>query len=152
MNWLITAVLIICLIVLLNIAGPLKGTSSSDFSDILKPKNNPFQPCPGSPNCARISAHFNVDTLKLFNILPQVFEKMNAESISSDSQTLQMEAVFRIPVFGFRDDMSVRVDPADGHGQSVLHVSSRSRVGRGDLGVNRRRIKTFLRILNSHLT
>ncbi len=150
-NWIIAAVLSIGSVIILNLSGLMKGSSSSDFSDELKPENNPLQPCPDSPNCIRISKKLNIEARPLFDTLLRVLADMKAEKIKRDSQTLQTDAVFRIPVFGFRDDVSIRIESGKNVGQSVLHLSSRSRVGRGDLGVNRRRVKYFLRILNSYL-
>lgn len=150
-NWIIAAVLSIGSVIILNLSGLMKGSSSSDFSDELKPENNPLHPCPDLPNCIRVSRELNVEPRPLFNILPRLLAEMNAEKIKPDSHTLQIDAVFRIPIFGFRDDVSIRIESGKNVGQSVLHLSSRSRVGRSDLGVNRRRVKSFLHILNSYL-
>jgi uncharacterized protein (DUF1499 family) len=130
--------------------GPLKGSENSDFSGDLQPDQNPLPPCPESPNCIRLSKALEIPATMLFDILPLTLEKMNAEQIETDSQSLQIKAVFRIPVLGFRDDVLIQIKSPDQE-RTVLHLSSRSRVGRGDLGVNRRRVKTFFRILNSYL-
>ena len=45
------------------------------------------------------------------------------------------------PVFRFRDDVTVTVT-RDGEG-AVVNVRSHSRVGKGDLGTNARRIRRF---------
>ena len=49
----------------------------------------------------------------------------------------------------FTDDVWVEVTP-DGEG-AVVNVRSKSRTGRGDFGVNARRIRAFLRALDVHL-
>jgi uncharacterized protein (DUF1499 family) len=54
----------------------------------------------------------------------------------------RLEATDTTPWFGFKDDVVVRVAPS-GAGTQV-DVRSVSRVGRSDLGVNARRIRTFL--------
>jgi uncharacterized protein (DUF1499 family) len=54
----------------------------------------------------------------------------------------RLEATDTTPWFGFKDDVVVRVTPS-GAGTRV-DVRSVSRVGRSDLGVNARRIRTFL--------
>ncbi|CAN5487733.1 hypothetical protein BH23BAC3_BH23BAC3_28080 [soil metagenome] len=150
-NWIIAGVLFICSVIILNLSGLMKGSATSDFSDELKPEDNPLQPCPESPNCISVSRKLNVESRPLFDILPRILAEMNAEKIKPDSQILQIDAVFRIPVFGFRDDVSIRIESGKKAGESVLYLSSRSRVGRGDFGVNRRRLKSFLRILNNYL-
>ncbi|REL29071.1 DUF1499 domain-containing protein [Rhodohalobacter sp. SW132] len=147
LSWIIAGLLALFLIILLNLVGPLKGSTNSDFSDELQPGNNPLPACPDSPNCVRISKKISSDPSSLFDILPQILGEMGAEKIDQASQTLQTDAVFRIPVFGFRDDFNVRIE-AHKNGDSVLHISSRSRVGRGDLGVNRRRVNTFINSLD----
>jgi uncharacterized protein (DUF1499 family) len=46
--------------------------------------------------------------------------------------------------------VTIRVSEERGH--AVVNVRSRSRVGRGDLGVNARRIRAYLRALDARLT
>jgi uncharacterized protein (DUF1499 family) len=53
---------------------------------------------------------------------------------------LQAEA--RTRIFGFLDDVIVEVRPEEKG--STIHVRSRSRVGRSDLGENARRIRVYL--------
>jgi len=48
-----------------------------------------------------------------------------------------LHAVFASPLFGFRDDLELRIDEDEG----LVHVRSASRVGRSDLGANRARIE-----------
>jgi uncharacterized protein (DUF1499 family) len=50
-------------------------------------------------------------------------------------------------VVGFKDDIVIRVSPA-GTG-SRIDVRSESRLGEGDLGKNARRIRAYLRKVNS---
>lgn len=148
LSWIIAGLLALFLMILLNLVGPLKGSTNSDFSDELQPENNPLPECPDSPNCVRISKKLTADPSILFDSLPKILGEMDAEKIEQASQTLQTDAVFRIPVFGFRDDFKVRIEASE-NGGSVLHISSRSRVGRGDLGVNRRRVNSFLDSLDT---
>ena len=61
-------------------------------------------------------------------------------SVEQDRMTL--EGVAETPLFRFLDDFVIQVRAADGG--SVVHMRSRSREGRGDLGVNARRIQIFL--------
>ncbi len=50
-----------------------------------------------------------------------------------------LSAIFKSSVFGFVDDFEVRVDRRDG----LIHLRSASRVGRSDLGANKKRIEQF---------
>ena len=63
------------------------------------------------------------------------------EVVKSDPRTGQIEAVATSFWFGFKDDVLVRVTP-DGSGSRV-DVRSKSRVGRGDMGTNARRIQAY---------
>lgn len=48
-----------------------------------------------------------------------------------------LHAVFASRLFGFRDDLELRID----EDESLVHVRSASRVGRSDLGANRARVE-----------
>lgn len=54
----------------------------------------------------------------------------------------ELEAVATTRVFGFQDDIAIRIR-RDGDG-SLIDVRSKSRDGRGDMGANAARIRTFL--------
>jgi len=57
-----------------------------------------------------------------------------------------MEAVATTTVFGFHDDIVVRVRPGS-HGGSRIDVRSKSRDGKGDIGANAARIRRFVAAL-----
>lgn len=135
---------------LLKFSGPLKGSASTDFQENVQPDDNPLPPCPQTSNCVRISCIYKIAPNELFNILLRVLEKMKAFKVEPDLQRLKIGAVFRIPVFGFKDDFTVKIT-SDSENESTLHLSSRSRVGQSDLGVNRRRVKKFLKTLHHQL-
>lgn len=64
------------------------------------------------------------------------------EIVEANPSTQRFEATDTTVFFGFKDDIVVRVTAA-GAGSRV-DIRSVSRVGRSDLGVNARRIRTFL--------
>jgi hypothetical protein len=68
--------------------------------------------------------------------------RMGWQIVASDARAGRIEATDTTPWFGFKDDIVVRVRP-DGQG-SRIDVRSLSRVGRGDLGVNARRIRRYV--------
>jgi uncharacterized protein (DUF1499 family) len=70
---------------------------------------------------------------------------MNWEVVAADPSVGRIEATDRTPLFGFRDDVVVRIRP-DGKG-SRIDVRSLSRVGVGDLGTNAKRVRAYLRRL-----
>jgi len=58
---------------------------------------------------------------------------------SVDRKALSLHAVASTPVWGFKDDVVVRVKTGD-DGASKLYIRSSSRVGKGDLGANTARL------------
>ncbi len=62
-----------------------------------------------------------------------------------DEKSGTVEAIAESSVFGFQDDVVVRVRP-DGTG-SIVDVRSKSRDGRGDMGVNAARIRAYVAAL-----
>jgi uncharacterized protein (DUF1499 family) len=79
----------------------------------------------------------------------EVFPKMLAaakamdwEIIASDPEAGRIEATATVPWWGFKDDVVVTMR-AEGAG-TMINVRSKSRVGKGDLGVNAERIKDYL--------
>lgn len=60
----------------------------------------------------------------------------------NDPQAGQIEAVAQSSVFGFEDDVVIRV--RDSGDKSVVDMRSKSRDGRGDLGANAARIRAYV--------
>ena len=151
-KWIIYGLLFIGLLVLMNFVGPFKGTGNSDFPDEYQPQgSNPLPACSGSPNCARLSVLMQSEAGSLFEASLHALRDLGAEELDSDRDNLHVDAVFKIPVFGFRDDFNVRIMDGSEDGDMLLHLSSRSRTGESDLGVNRRRINSFLESVQSNL-
>jgi uncharacterized protein (DUF1499 family) len=69
-------------------------------------------------------------------------EAMGWEVVGRDAAAGTLEAVDSTKWFGFKDDIAVRVSPADGG--SRVDVRSKSRVGRNDIGTNARRIRAYV--------
>ena len=61
---------------------------------------------------------------------------------ATDAPSGRIEATATTPWFGFHDDIVIRVTPAANG--SRVDIRSLSRVGRGDMGVNAKRIRAFL--------
>jgi uncharacterized protein (DUF1499 family) len=64
------------------------------------------------------------------------------EILEKDPASGRIEAVATTRFMRFKDDISIRIQAA-GQGGSRVDMHSRSRVGRGDLGTNARRIRAF---------
>jgi hypothetical protein len=67
------------------------------------------------------------------------------ELVEADAEAGRIEATDTTFWFGFKDDVVIRVKPADGG--SRVDVRSLSRVGVGDAGTNAKRIRAFLDVL-----
>jgi len=73
-------------------------------------------------------------------------EELGWEIVDVDPAAGRLEAREASRVFRFVDDVVVRVRPGEGGG-SVVDVRSKSRDGRGDMGVNAARIRAFAEAL-----
>ncbi len=86
-----------------------------------------------------------------FGAVVAAAQAMGWEIVAQDAASGHIEATATTALFGFKDDVVVRLTPvaggADGGGTRV-DVRSASRVGRSDLGANAARIKAFLARLN----
>jgi|GEM_PF-1329132 len=140
--WIIAGLTSLGVIIVLNLVGPLKGSTPADFNDADVPLKNPLKPCKGSPNCTTTSVVYKQPPKQLYESVLSVLEKSGTENIERNSQDLQINVVFRIPVFGFKDDVVVKIDSYNS--DSILFIKSSSRTGEGDLGVNRRRVSKLL--------
>jgi uncharacterized protein (DUF1499 family) len=102
--------------------------------------------CPDSPNCV-CSEHedgnheiaplaFSGDPdLAWADVMAAVNSLPRTTIVESGAASLQAES--RSLLFRFVDDLELRLDADAG----VIHVRSASRVGYGDMGVNRRRVE-----------
>jgi len=96
---------------------------------------------------------FAVAVERLCNAFAAMIESQPRVDIrlrSEDSR--RWELVQRSRLFRFADDVSVRfIDNGNGNGTATLAIYSRSRLGYGDLGVNRRRVQRWLALLQAEL-
>ncbi|MEO0946900.1 MAG: DUF1499 domain-containing protein [Cyanobacteria bacterium J06641_5] len=100
-------------------------------------------PCPDSPNCVSSQAAAD-DSMHSIAALPLMEIARIQEAIESLERVQVIEASdsylyaeFESKQMGFIDDVEFYRDTAAG----VVHVRSASRLGRSDLGVNRKRIE-----------
>ncbi|MEM1044073.1 MAG: DUF1499 domain-containing protein [Bacteroidota bacterium] len=106
---------------------------------------NPLPPCGVPTNCTRETRPFDRDPEVLFAAALEAVRAVrgltigSAKSVEQDADGLGFHAVFSTGLF--TDDLHLRVEPHQNG--AVLHVRSASRVGLGDLGVNRRRVRAL---------
>ena len=65
----------------------------------------------------------------------------------NDSKTRTLEGVATSQLFRFKDDFVILVEAAPNGAGSIVEMRSKSRDGKGDLGVNYNRIKSFFSLL-----
>lgn len=78
---------------------------------------------------------------KAFDAAKATLSDMGLQIVDADPAQGRLEAVATSLVFGFKDDVVVRVAAASG--ATRVDMRSKSRVGRNDFGMNAKRIRTF---------
>ena len=111
--------------------------------DNLGVKDGKLAPCPGTPNCVNSQSEdpkSKIAPLPAVAIadLKQVIESMERTKIIEESDNY-LYAEFTSQLMGYVDDVEFYLDSA----ANVIHVRSASRLGKSDLGVNRKRIETI---------
>jgi uncharacterized protein (DUF1499 family) len=86
---------------------------------------------------------------KVFEAARQALSSMGLEIVDANPAEGRIEAVDTSLLYGFKDDLVVRVQ--EGPDGTRVDVRSMSRVGRSDLGMNAKRIRTFLARLRPSL-
>lgn len=80
-----------------------------------------------------------------FSLALRTARGMGWELVDQNRRDGRIEATATTPFFGFKDDVVIRVTAASGI--SRVDVRSVSRVGRGDVGANAKRIRAYLQKL-----
>jgi len=105
----------------------------------------------------QLAAYPDLKPLQLSVSPEQVFEKAlelvtnkGWEVIANDPDEGRIEAVATSLLFGFKDEIVVRITSTDGG--SIVDIRSRSRIGRIDRGANAKRIRNYLQALKENTT
>ena len=111
---------------------------------------NPLPPCPSTPNCVRMAVSFgDADSAAVFDAMQQALRDLNAEEVTVTDSTLEIHAVFKIPVFGWRDDVNISVQQFER--ATIAFVRSASREGAWDIWANSIRVRKLIRRTNNYL-
>jgi uncharacterized protein (DUF1499 family) len=104
-----------------------------------------------TPEYPNLQPHrYSQDAGAVFQAVRVVAASMSGWRVTTvDPGHRVLHAEARVPLTPFTDDVTIRVEPLESGSRVV--VRSHSRVGRGDLGVNARRIRAFLRALDLKL-
>jgi uncharacterized protein (DUF1499 family) len=88
-------------------------------------------------------AVLNVSSAQALQLAERAARAMGWDIVAVAPDDLRIEATDTTPMFGFKDDIVIRVT-ANGSGSQV-DARSLSRIGSSDLGTNAKRIRSFMR-------
>jgi len=116
--------------------------------DNLGVRDNKLAACPNTPNCVSSQSSDAVHQIepltysstpeKALANLKQVIQSLPRTKIITETQNY-LYAEFTSAIMGFVDDVEFYLDEQ----AKVVHVRSASRLGKSDLGVNRKRIEAI---------
>lgn len=105
-------------------------------------QNGNLGTCPDSPNCVSSvetrDSHHVAPIKAPMDVIRQIIQEMSGAKIVSEEGNY-LYAEFTSRLMGFVDDVEFLADPAT----NVTQVRSASRLGKSDLGVNRKRIEAI---------
>lgn len=136
---------------LIVIAGFLLGIRSQGMTPESGLDAGHLRPCPDSPNCVCSENHpdrqgqhaiaplplAGVPADRVWPLLREVIRQAGGQIVSDHDGYLH--AIFTSRLFRFVDDVEAHLDMESG----VIQLRSASRVGRSDLGVNRKRVEAI---------
>lgn len=77
---------------------------------------------------------YEVSAEGLLSRVERAVSDLGWETAETDAEAHELHAVVSTPWLGFKDDIHIRLEETGGN--TLLHVISRSRVGRADYGAN----------------
>ena len=92
---------------------------------------------------------FQLPSDRVFAAALQVAEEMKLEVVNQSRERGEIRAVATTQVFRFKDDVTILV--RQGPAGALVDIRSHSRIGKGDLGANARRIRDFQKRLAKRL-
>jgi len=116
-----------------------------------------LHPCSDKPNC--VCSEYITDREHYHSPLPFLLRQhphqitVLKEIISTmggivqHQQSMYISATFSSPIFGFVDDLEIRIDVKN----SVIHIRSASRVGHSDLGMNQKRVELLKKLYQEQM-
>ncbi|MGA1191859.1 MAG: DUF1499 domain-containing protein [Bdellovibrionota bacterium] len=89
----------------------------------------------------------------LFQVIVSLVDSETSwRSVVVHPEQRRLTAVAVTPLLRFRDDVVIEVREGDTVEHSIVHMRSRSRLGKSDLGTNAKRISTFFDALEQHVS
>ncbi|TDJ44234.1 MAG: DUF1499 domain-containing protein [Gammaproteobacteria bacterium] len=94
-----------------------------------------------------VTLHLDRPAAEVFAAAEGIVTELGWALVAADLEAGLIEATASTYWFGFKDDVVIRVQrEAD---TTLVDVRSKSRIGRGDMGANAARVRTFLQALRS---
>ena len=116
--------------------------------DNLGVRDGKLVPCPNTPNCVCSQSSdaqhsiepltYNPSATEAMADIKTAIQAMERTKIITENKNY-LYAEFTSAIMGFVDDVEFHLD----ENSKVIHVRSASRLGKSDLGVNRKRIETI---------
>jgi uncharacterized protein (DUF1499 family) len=91
---------------------------------------------------------YNAPPSLILDVARRAAQSLRWEVTTVDNTNREVQAVVTTKVWGFKDDITIRVEPAQ-PGGSLLLVRSASRVGKGDLGANTRHVMDLVETVDA---
>lgn len=151
-------VMVVVVVAVAAIQGVTMGLLSGKRPDDLGTRDGRLAPCKASPNCVSSSArredtgHF-IAPLTFSSAPAQAWQGLRATLLAQERAVIVRETdvylhvEFTSRLLGFVDDVEFLLDASN----SLIQVRSASRLGYGDMGVNRRRVESLRAQFNERL-
>jgi len=117
-------------------------------AELRSPQENPVEYTGGDTAELQRAAYPDIETIVLLDPISLVYQEsltvakdMGWEIVAEDETNHRIEATATTPFVGFKDDVVIRIR-AEGD-ETLVDVRSKSRIGRGDMGVNAKRVRAF---------
>jgi len=145
---------VILLVFVLLVLGRMIYLSITSKAPETKLVNGLLRPCPDTPNCVSsedVENSKKIAPLAYTGTAEQVWNQLRAAIEKSGgvvrySEDTYLRATYTSRLFRFVDDMEFRAVPESG----IIHVRSASRVGKSDLGVNRKNVEKLRLLFNNN--
>lgn len=117
--------------------------------------NGQLRPCPPTPNCVcsewKVEGAFveplgySTSANNAWDTIKKTINKTGGNIVSE--QNTYLHATYQTPLLRFIDDVEIRLDER----QKLIHIRSASRVGRSDMGTNRKRVAGIRMIFEKNI-
>jgi Uncharacterized protein conserved in bacteria len=92
---------------------------------------------------------YTLSTDELYRGVREAIQALGWDPRREDQNKLKVEAVVTTPLWRFKDNVRIRIEP--GPIGNIVYVYSKSRIGKGDLGANIRHVLDFYESLDRTL-